>query len=396
MELYEHQKRILEKNPSKYLISHGTGTGKTITGLALSSKNNVDALIIVPKALKAGWARACKSFPNQNHFIISKEEFRRDWEKLPRYNAIICDEMHVMGNLKSQLSKALIKYTRKHNPTFIWGLTATPYRSSAMDIFSLATHLGYKWNYWSFFQRFFSMVRMGQRMVPVQKKGIEKELAEIVKSIGDTCTLEDCADVPEQTFETIFFESTPEQQKAIKNIDDSSAIARWTRTHGLLQGIKIGDEYTQDEYFECLKNDYIASLSEENHKMVVVCRYNLQIKMLEELLKKEGRKVFILSGEVKDRDVVVQEIEHTERCVVLLQADCGIGFEIPSIPLMVFASLSFSFVSYEQCKGRILRINKLKKNVYLHLVVGGTIDEDIYDCIMAKKSFNIAIYSKTA
>lgn len=394
LELYNHQKRLLAKNLPRCLIAHSVGTGKTVSSLALAEQNKVNCLIIVPKALRESWGRSVALFSGNNHRIISKEEFRRDWDILPRYNGLIIDEFHFFGNLKSQMSKSLIKYQKKYKPTFIWGLTATPYCSSAMNIYALASHLGYKWNYWEFFNKFFYKIPMGGRSIPVQKKGIEKELAQLVKSIGDTCTLESCVDVPEQVFETIYFEKTKKQERAINKIEDTIPIVRWTATHSILQGVKNGDDYTQDEFFDCLKNDYIASLSEENPKMVVVCRYNLQIELLKNILEGKKKKVFIINGQVKNRDEVVQEIEKTEECIVLLQADCGIGFEIPSVPLMVFASLSFSFVAHEQCKGRILRINKLKKNVYQYLIIKDSIDEEVYNCVMAKQDFSIAIYNK--
>ena len=393
MKPYAHQKLLLDLNPARYLIAHECGTGKTQTSLFLAQKNNETALIIAPKALKENWKRAIKYF-NDQHLIISKEEFRRDWDKLQKYNCIIVDEFHFFANLKSQLSKSLLKYNKKHNPTYVYGLTATPYCSNVMNIFALARHLGHKWDYWSFFNRFYYNVPMGARMVPMQRKNIEKDVAQLVKSIGNTCRLQDCADVPEQTFETIYFELTPQQKKAITAIDDTQAITRWTRTHTIENGLRIGDEYTKDEYFDCLKNDYIVSMAEENPKMAIFCRYNMQIEMLKTLLTTTGKKVFVISGEVKDRDSVVKEIEDNENCVALIQASCGVGFEIPSVPVVVFASMSFSFVDYQQSLGRVLRINKLKKNVYIHLVVKGGVDEAVYNCIMAKQDFNIEVYNK--
>jgi len=390
---YKHQQKIIYLNPKKYLIAHGCGLGKTQTSLFLAHNNNETALIVVPKALRENWKRSIQEF-NPDHMIISKEELRRDWDKLPKYNTLILDEFHFWGNLKSQMSKSLQKYIKKHNPEYIYGLTATPFCSSSMNIYALAKHLGHNWNYWSFFNKFFHQISMGSRMVPVQRKGIENEVADLVKQIGDTCTMEECVDVPEQIFETVYFELTPAQKKGIKEIDDTQAITRWTRTHTIENGLKIGDEYVDDQYFDSLKNDYIASFSDENPKFAVVCRYNLQLSMLKEILEKKGKKVFLISGEVKNRDEIVQEIEKTDECVVLLQADCAIGFEIPSVPIMLFASLSFSFVAHEQSIGRIHRINKLKKNVYQYLLVKGGIDEAVYDCIMKKQDFNIAIYRK--
>lgn len=393
MKLYKHQKDIVDKNPARHLLAFGTGVGKTITSLALAEKNNVDCLIIVPKALKENWVRNIKQF-SQNHHVISKEELRKNWDRLPAYNGIIVDEFHFFGNLKSLLSKSLIAYQKKHNPVYFWGLTATPYCSSPMNIYTLARHLGHVWDYWKFFNKFFAQVPMGRRLVPVQRRGMEYEVANLVKSIGTTCTLEECADIPEQSFETIYFDLTPAQKKAIKEIDDVEAITRWTRTHTISNGVKIGDGYIHDEFFECLKNDYIASFSDENPKFAVICRYNLQIENIKNILEKKGKKVFVISGQVKNRDEIVQQVELTDECVVLIQASTAVGFEIPSIKYMLFASLSFSHVDHIQALGRIHRVNNLKNNFYQYLVVQGTVDEAVYKSIMSKKDFDIAIYDK--
>ncbi len=393
MKLYNHQQIILDKNPKRYLIAHGTGTGKTITALSLASKNNATSLIIVPKALKENWERAIASFDGVLKYkIISKEEFRRDFLSLPPFQAVIVDEAHFFANEKSQLSKALRKYLKINRTEFIWLLTATPYCSTAMNIFTLANHLGHNLNYWSFFNKFFHQVRMGPRMVPVQRDNIKDELSKLVKKIGDTCTIEECVDVPTQTFETVYLEMTPSQKRGILAIDDSVAITRWTRKHTIENGVKIGDDYSPNEYFDCLKNDYIVSLAEQNPKMAIFCRYNLQIENLKNILEGKGYKVFIINGEVKNRDEVVQKIEETSECIALIQASCSVGFEIPSVPVVVFASLSFSYVDYQQALGRVLRINKLKKNVYIHLIVKGGVDEDVYNCIMEKQDFSFKIY----
>jgi predicted helicase len=116
--------------------------------------------------------------------------------------------------------------------------------------------------------------------------------------------------------------------------------------------------------------------------------------MLQSLLESKGKKVFLISGEVKNRDAVVGEVERTPECIVLIQAACSVGFELPSVPIMIFASLSFSHVDHMQALGRILRINKLKKNLYQYLVVKDGVDEAVYKCIMNKQDFHIALYNK--
>jgi len=90
---------------------------------------------------------------------------------------------------------------------------------------------------------------------------------------------------------------------------------------------------------------------------------------------------------------VVQDIGTVDEAIVLINASCSEGYELPSIGVILFASLSFSYKDYKQMLGRFLRINALKKNVYIHLISEG-VDTEVYKSIMNKQDFDIAIYSK--
>ena len=109
----------------------------------------------------------------------------------------------------------------------------------------------------------------------------------------------------------------------------------------------------------------------------------------------EGKKVFLINGDEKDKDAVALEAEASDECVCLINAACSEGYELPSIGFIVFASFSFSYKDYKQAIGRFLRGNKLKKNVYLPLVNEGTIDHAVYQSILNKQDFDIAIYSRS-
>jgi len=400
--LFDHQKRILNKNPERLLIAHGTGTGKTLTALALLRRNKEVGLVIVPKQLKKQWHRQAILF-EVSHLvhIISKEEFKKDWAKLPAYNAIVVDEFHYFGNLKSQLSKALINYQNKHKPKYFWGLTATPYLSTPMNIYALATHLGYRWNYWAFQNRFFSMVKFGRKRVPVVKPGIEDDIAELVRNIGDVVGLEEVAtdnnlgDLPEQITEVEVFGLTNEQKKAIAEIQETEFIARWTKKHEIEQGFIYGNEYDDFVYkkLPCDKTERIKDLVQERNKVAVFCRYNAQIDYLKEELSTICPHILVINGKTKDKDAVVQEVEKLDKCVVLINSACSEGYELPSVGLIVFASLSFSFKDFTQAKGRFLRANKLKRNVFVVLVSDG-VDQDVWGAIQRKQDFNMAIYEK--
>jgi superfamily II DNA or RNA helicase len=132
----------------------------------------------------------------------------------------------------------------------------------------------------------------------------------------------------------------------------------------------------------------------QNEKIMVVCRYMHELDALEDVMKKEGRTVFVLRGDTKDRDAVVQLARKADECVLLVGAQISEGWEIPEIETMIFFSHSFSLKDYLQMKGRIQRINNLKPRCYIHLIVEDSVDEGVYASLLNKKDFLAHIYDK--
>lgn len=408
MELYDHQKKFLEWNPNKCLLCWDTGTGKTLASIFWANIKNGDTLFICPKALVANWQRNLDKFCKVKCEVISKEQFKLNLKKLDMYSSIVVDESHYFAGQVSDLSKSLTAYIRYYRVKNVLLLTATPYRSSPWDIYVLARHLGYDWNYIMFQDKFFEEVWIGRggftfrtkeqggtvkgKRVIRMREGIKDDIVKLVAKIGSIVDINECADIPEQVSETEVFEPTKDQiQKKADNYD-ASPIVRYTRYHEIENGVLVSDGYSPNlTNIECLKNERIRELCLDNHKIIIVCRYNLQIDALKELLK-DINDVYVIRGDVKDRDNVVQTVEKADKAIVLIQAACSEGYELPSFPLMVFASMDYSYVNYKQMRGRILRLNKLKKNVYLHLVTKG-IDTAVYNAIMKKQDFSLAIYA---
>lgn len=406
--LYPHQQEILDMNPPKWGLWFRTGVGKTITSIALAEKNLKSCLIICPKMLKKMWEREiAKHGTNCAYTIMTKEEFRRDAAILPFYEGIIADEGHYFAGEKSLLSKRLRGYMKKWNIQYLWMCTATPMLSTPMSVYVLANHLGKNINYWSFVRTYYHEVRIGHRTIMKPKKGMESELVALLKEIGSVVDLDTAVEksletvhnlpelkkVPEQTFETEYFELTDEQKKAISTLDEPQFITRWTKMHQIEQGHLYSDGYTQDQVFDCLKNKRILELCDTHDKIAIFCRYNKQIDYLNDLLTGAGKMVYLIRGDVKDRDSVVSAVDKEEKCVVLIQSDTAEGYELPSIRTIVFASLSFSYKNLTQAIGRFLRINKMAENRYIYLVTNG-VDKDVYDCLMRKEDFYIELHSK--
>lgn len=404
MELYAHQKKVLDAFPHKSLLAHGLGSGKTITALALAQKANVSTLIICPKMLKGKWEREAKEWINAPLAqwirlckVVTKEEFRRDYKTLGKYDAVIVDEAHSgFASLKSQLHKALYVYLKVHKVEYVWLLTGTPYTSTPFSIYALARLLGHAWSWSDFRHKYFRERYIGRRVIFEPRTGIEDEIAELVKQIGSVVRLDECVDVPSQTFAEEEFAYTKEQLSALKEMQEkeSNPLTRFGKAHQIAQGILIGDEYTPTKTFKALKNERIIEIAEENDKVIVFSRYNAHLDLLSDMLNGKGILNVIINGATEDRDSVISAANSAKRVIVLIQAECAEGYELPSFRIMIHASHSYSYVKYNQAQGRILRINALKPNYYLSLITKGSADEPVMDAMRKKMDFHEAIYAK--
>lgn len=181
--LYKHQQDIIDADPKKCGIFHGTGGGKTKTALALSHGK---ILVICPKTqfLDGNWVREAllqKKFDDLN--VISKEMFKKMAPMLGRFDTVIIDEAHtVLGatpNIRwrnkqpvpkaSQIFEAVYDYLERTAPERIYLCTATPARNP-MSIWAAGQLLGKKWDWEKFRRMFYVRLPMpGPRGVDVQE-----------------------------------------------------------------------------------------------------------------------------------------------------------------------------------------------------------------------------------
>lgn len=292
------------------------------------------------------------------------------------------------------MSKALRWYLKEHSVPRVLLLSATVYTSSPWNIYNLAYYTGHIWNYAEFKASFFNDVWMGHRQIPVVKKGSEKKLAEITKKIASVVDIHECMDVPlQQHLEPEYFSLTRDQEKGIKDNEDPMPIIQYVRQHEIENGILLPDEFRKLKTFKYDKLDRILQLVEENPKIALVCRYNAQIDELVKALAKYKPK--IIRGDVKDRDAVCQACEKADGAVVIIQADSCVGYQLPSFPICVFISMSYSYVNKVQIEGRFLRMDKPSRTTFMYLLTDGeSIDQAIFDCMARKEDFSLELYSK--
>ena len=298
---------------------------------------------------------------------------------------------------KSQMSKSLKKYLTIHKVKRVLGLSATPYTSSPWNVYNLAWLLGHHWNWREFRLRFFYDVRMGPRIIPMPKPGCERKLAPLVAKIASVVDIKDVMDVPLQYHaEPELFSLNREQERAIESAYDPLPIVRYTKEHECEQGFLM-DAGVVTDTFMTDKEARIMSLIEENKKIAIVCRYNGQIDaLLAKLYAADyNDHLYVIRGDVENRHEVCAAAEAADRAIVLIQADCAEGYEIPSFPICVFASQSYSYVKWEQMCGRFLRMNKPSRTTFLYLTTAGdSVDRAVYEAVKRKEDFKIELFAQ--
>lgn len=383
-ELFNHQEKIVKENPKYTGLWWSPGCGKSLAAIRLAANNAQRILVVTPKSIRENFEREIKDgdINNREWLVITKEHFKKIWKTLIGYDGLILDESHNYFNYRSQLHKSAYDYLLKNKPKCLYCLTGTVYLSNYWNVYSMSKIFGKEMNWYKFKQMFFYEIKMASRMVPMPRKGMDEQLIKIIKDCGSVVKLEDCADVPDQVFEIEYFELTKAQKQAVEAIEDWQPLVYATRCHQIC-GNKDSEKLAR-----------VIELAQEHKKLVIVSRYTDEIEMLRAELSKK-KTVYVLNGATKDRQTLIDNAESSNECVFIVNCSMGFGFNLPSFPIMIFYSMSWSVVDYLQMLGRVQRLNALKKNVYMFLLVKKSIDQEVYDNVVIKKcDFNHLIYGQ--
>lgn len=395
--LYKHQQALVDLAPSRHLIAWQVRTGKTRAVIALINKKRLAALIVVPKQLYKQWEAELVKHCTSGFYLITKEDFRRDAKKLPKYDTVAVDEAHHFSGMKSQMSKQLEKYLRFHKVTNIYLLTGTAYRSTPWNIYRLAILLGQKINYNDFKHQFFVERYLGRRVVYEPKPDCQDELADIVRSIGSIVRLEDCTDMPidlPPIVET--FKKTPEQEKLEKEIltKESNPLVRFSKFHQAASGFVLGNEFIDMQHVECAKDKRLLELIEEHGRVLIFCKYNAQLERYRQLFVGNGIKSVVINGATKDIEKTRDEVRALKEGAALIQMACSEGYDFSGYSVTIYPSLSYSYLDFEQSQGRTKHMEKKVPNFYIIMNTLESADIPVWSSIREKKSFSEAVYAR--
>jgi hypothetical protein len=413
--LYEHQKKVLLEDKHKCGLFLGTGAAKTRTALCLAEGKT---LVICPKQQREDktWERENKKWDTKVRLtVVSKEDIRKMWDILPKYTTVIIDEVHsclgvspdtvqrkgVQYPKTSQIYEATKNFIERIQPKRMYFLSATP-APKPMSMWGLGILMGQKWDFYLFRQTYYIEVRVGgtrRIWMPKKTEEAKQRLANLVQRLGYTGSLNDFFDVPAQTHKVVEIPLSGEQKHAMENMTfmEADPLVRRARLRTIENGVLYGKQISEiDGKVDCMANltsifrsykiDYILERALEFPKLLIFANYTAQIEEIARALRHESYKVSVLNGATKDRSFIKKVDESDEPHIIVAQCSISSGYELPSFPCVIYASKSFRYVDYEQSLGRVLRANKLKKNLYIHLVVEGC-DKDCHETIMSGQDF---------
>lgn len=377
MKLYPHQEKFLKDNPDKALLAFETGTGKSLCALEwMKLRPNEHHLIIVPKNIVEKWSEDCIKHNIRNFTVVTKENFKK--MTTVDFTSVILDEADFFASPlfkkgRSQMAEKLYRMLMEQDIEHILLLTATPYRNQPHSIHTLLSYIGKapRWKEWQSKMYEIKILPYLPRPAWMPKKKWRKDAIAFATPRIYTAKMCDIFTVPTQWEEHHNIKTVPLREDALQSF---TPVGQWHE--------KARAE-TGKEKLEWIK-EYLTGKS----KVIISCRYKEHIAFFEKELSKTYQ-VYIVTGETKDQEGTIREAENDPECILIVQSDIGAGWEAPSFSYMIFANLSFSYRSYVQMKGRILRANRLKQNWYVHLI-GGKHDQEVFTRIVQmRQDFSI-------
>lgn len=189
VQLKDHQQRAIDKvlDRGSMVIAHGTGTGKTLTGIGAIERLREQGkanktLVVVPSSLKTNFAdHGIKKFTNSRVHIVDKGKdtidpeahynvvsnalFAKDPERYSEgADSIIVDEAHNLRNSRTGASQALERISPNLKHRIL--LTASPFNNSPSDLVPLINAV------------------KGEQLYADQKEFDEQYIQEVKKRMG--------------------------------------------------------------------------------------------------------------------------------------------------------------------------------------------------------------------
>lgn len=373
--LFSHQQEFLDKKLNKALICFEAGTGKTKVAIEWLRDKQDNAIVIVPKRIGKKWTQALEE-AGVEATVVTKEWWKKTEYKSP--SALVIDEIHqhaspLFTKGRSQLATKTYNFIKDNPDMPILGLTATPISSTPANLHTLLAYIGHfiDWKVWR--SEFYDLQYLPYLPRPawMPKKNWRTLIRPYLLKYTHTALMSDVAELPAVSEEVV---NVP--NNVFKKGQEATPMAEFVAEH-------------RHEQLE--KPVVVRRIGSGYRKVVVVAYFRDQIDVLEKELSKD-KQTYVITGDTKDPESIIQQAQEDEECYLILQSSLGVGFDLNTFAVMVFASQGYSYVSLVQMKARIQRIHDLKPVKYYYLVAGRC-DKAVQKQLLLGRDFDIKYFN---
>lgn len=330
--------------------------------------------------------------------MIAKELANR-----PDIDLIVVDELAMARNSGTERWKTLNTICNKQSARRVWGMTGSPTPNSPTDAWAqcrLVTPDN------PMVPRYFNRFRdMVMRQITQFKWVPRNEANDIIHKMMQPAirySLDDCTDLPEQTFITRDVEMTPDQKKAYKEMlsklsvemagGQILAVNEAVKANKLIQ-IACGVAYDTNGNTVVIDNkpriEAVRELIEESEGKVIV--FVPLTGALEHVAKELSRDwtVAIVHGETSksERDEIFKSFQTTDspRVLVANATTMSHGLTLTAATTIVWYAPVHSNEVYEQACARVRRPGQTRTTVIAH-IAGSDIERKVYKRLQEKQS----------
>ena len=310
-----------------------------------------------------------------------------------KWDVIVVDECHKIKSHNSKISKLVYQLSKKAPYTF--GLTGTPRGNSDIDIYCQFHNMNISdWGSISYTQfvdlccdvepQFF---RGNHIKVPIginkkYKAGWERNIAQFSQRVDYT----DDDDMPDLDVNVVKlpYKETKEYRDAADGVIQlSNYETTMTKLVAIMKAHQIvnGFLYYEDDDGKRkvhqisynIKLDWLKDNLETNN--VIVYRYDWDRQQILKFLELEGYSV----------TEIVDEFKQGMADILLLQCSRCESFNLQMCNRIIFYTLDYSYIKYNQMLHRIWRMGQKEQCEIVILTFENTVDEDIWDTVKNKE-----------
>ena len=313
-----------------------------------------------------------------------------------KWDVIVIDECHKIKSHNSKISKLV--YNLSQNAKYVWGLSGTPRGNSDVDIYCQFHNMRIsEWgdiNYTNFVnlccdveKKFFAgnCIQVPIGINTKYKAGWERNIAEYTQRIG--YTEED--NMPECNVREVYFDFKESQeyknlvQGVIQLSDYETTMTKLvaiTKMHQCANGyLYYDDEDTgKRKTYKICENDKLEWFKNNLQKQtLIVYRFDQDLIDISNMLDKMGYTY----------TEIVDDFKKGKADILILQCSRCESFNLQMCNNIIFYTLDYSYIKYDQMLHRLWRMGQTKPVDINILLFKGTIEEDIWSAVKNKEKF---------